>query len=97
MPHNFQFYEDFKANEQRLNIETAVKQIDVPVLIIHAKDDPSVAFDEAEALHSWNTNNSLVEIKNSNHVFDASHPWDNNKLPIVLKTVVEKSIYFIKD
>nr|WP_321228781.1 alpha/beta hydrolase [uncultured Psychroserpens sp.] len=97
MPHNFQFYEDFKANEQRLHIETAIKQIDIPVLIIHAKDDPSVTFDEAEALHSWNTKNSLVEIENSNHVFDASHPWDNNKLPIALKTVVEKSIDFIKD
>ena len=40
MPHNFQFYLDFKANEQRLNIENAEKNINVHHLIIQAKEDP---------------------------------------------------------
>ena len=97
MPHNFQFYEDFKANEERLHIETAIKHISVPVLIIHAKDDPSVKFEEADSLHSWNVKNKLLVIDDSNHVFGASHPWGNDKLPLALKTVVEKSIQFIKD
>ncbi|MFT6729118.1 MAG: pimeloyl-ACP methyl ester carboxylesterase [Glaciecola sp.] len=96
MPHNYQFYEDFKANQQRLHIETAIKQVSVPVLIIHAKDDPSVLFEEAEALYSWNTNNTLLAIENSNHVFDASHPWKKDKLTLALKTIVKKSIDFIK-
>lgn len=97
MPHNYQFYENFKANEQRLHIETAIKQIDVPVLIIHANDDPSVTFDEAETLHSWNLKNKLVTIENSNHVFDSSHPWVKKELPKALLEVVEKSISFIKN
>jgi len=32
MPHNYQFYEDFKANETRLNIECAAKQIQIHFL-----------------------------------------------------------------
>lgn len=95
MPHNFQFYEDFKANEERLHIESAIQRINIPVLIIHAKDDPAVTFDEAQALHSWNPKNELVPIENSNHVFGASHPWNQNILPKALDLVVTKTIAFI--
>nr|WP_321233776.1 alpha/beta hydrolase [uncultured Psychroserpens sp.] len=95
MPHNFQFYENFKANEKRLHIQSAIQQIDIPVLIIHAKDDPAVTFDEAEALHSWNPKNKLIPIEHSNHVFDASHPWNENDLPKALDVVVTKTIAFI--
>jgi pimeloyl-ACP methyl ester carboxylesterase len=95
MPHNFQFYEDFKANEQRLHIESAIKRIDIPVMIIHAKEDPSVTFVEAKALHSWNPNNKLIVIENSNHVFDTSHPWTKSELPIALQEVVDKTLSFI--
>jgi predicted alpha/beta-fold hydrolase len=96
MPHNFQFYEDYIANEKRLNIKSAIQQISVPVLIIHAKDDPSVKYEEAESLQSWNNENSLLTIENSNHVFDASHPWLHDKLPKALEVIVNESISFIK-
>ncbi|TXE08351.1 alpha/beta fold hydrolase [Gelidibacter salicanalis] len=95
MPHNYQFYEDFKANERRLHIEKAVKKIKIPHLIIHAKDDPSVAFTEAEALHSWNNKSLLLPIDNSDHVFGASHPWQFNHPPAPLKEVIQKSLAFI--
>jgi len=96
MPHNFQFYEDFKANEQRLHIESAMKRINIPIQIIHAKGDPSVNFSEAEALHSWNIKSELITLEGSNHVFDAHHPWKTNELPKALKSVVNKSLEFIK-
>ncbi|MDG5490967.1 S9 family peptidase [Psychroserpens sp. SPM9] len=97
MPHNYQFYEDFKANEQRLNIEAAIKRITTPVLIIHAKGDPSVSFNEAEILKACNTNHKLFPIEGSNHVFDTRHPWTQDKLPEALQLVVEESIKFIKN
>lgn len=96
MPHNFQFYEDFKANESRLSIELATKKIDVPFLIIHAENDPTVLYLEAENLHTWNSKSELVKIENSNHVFDASHPWLEQEMPSALKKVVDNSIGFIK-
>ena len=95
MPHNYQFYLDYKANEKRLHIESAAKAINVPFLIVHAKEDPSVKFNEARELHSFNSNSKLLEIENSNHVFGAKHPWEEKTLPEALKKVVEKSIEFI--
>ncbi|MCP4053796.1 MAG: alpha/beta hydrolase [Mesoflavibacter sp.] len=96
MPHNFQFYLDFKANEQRLNIENAVKNITVPHLIIHAKDDPSVLYQEAINLNNWNPKSELFTIDNSNHVFDAKHPWKEKDMPNNLEKVINKTIAFIK-
>tara|TARA_Y100001963_G_scaffold144949_1_gene217807 strand:+ start:251 stop:1093 length:843 start_codon:yes stop_codon:yes gene_type:complete len=96
MPHNFQFYLDFKANEQRLNIENAEKNITVPHLIIHAKDDPSVLYQEAINLNNWNPKSELFTIDNSNHVFDVKHPWKEKDMPDNLEKVVNKTIAFIK-
>lgn len=96
MPHNYQFYEDFKANEIRLNIEMATKKIRIPQLIIHGDMDPSVSFNEAKALHGWNPKSVLIPIENTNHVFDSKHPWEEEALPEKLKEVVNKSMDFIK-
>lgn len=95
LPHNYQFYEDFKAHETRFNIEQAVKRLHLPHLIIHSKEDPSVVYAEAEELHSWNPQSSLLAIAESDHVFSASHPWTPADLPPALKTVVRESINFI--
>lgn len=94
MPHHYQFYEDFKANEVRLNIEKSAKELKIPHLIIHAKDDPSVTYHEAEELHMWNPNSVLFPIEKSDHVFGASHPWTDKNLPEPLVAVVQKSIVF---
>lgn len=97
MPHNFQFYEDFKTNEKRLDIEASTKKLNIPYLIIHAKDDPSVKYNEAEALHIWNNKSELLSIEDTDHVFSAKHPWLKDKMPLALKTVVKNSIKFILD
>lgn len=96
MPHNYQFYEDFKANETRLNIELATKKIKTPHLIIHGDLDSSIPFQEAKMLHTWNPKSKLVSIKHGNHVFGSKHPWGNETLPKALKEVVKNSIHFIK-
>lgn len=73
LPHNFQFYEDFKANENRFTISRAVKNLKAPLLIIHGEDDPTVSLKEAQAIHSWNPKSRLVIIPNADHVFGAQH------------------------
>ncbi len=97
MPHKYQFYEDYKANEKRLNIEASIKRVEVPVLIVHAIDDPSVGFEEAKTLKSWSPKSRLIVIENSNHVFGAKHPWEEQKLPKALKHVVDHTIAFIQE
>ena len=97
MPHNYQFYEDFKANEDRLNIKNAITSLKVPTLIIHGVEDPSVSYSEAEQLHTWNNETILHPVMNADHVFNSKHPWEEQNLPEALKVVVEKSIKFINN
>lgn len=95
MPHYYQFYEDFLANEERLTISRAVKNLRMPHLIIHGTKDAVVPFSDAETLHQWNPDSKLYTINNANHVFGASHPWEENELPEDLNKVIQKTIAFI--
>ncbi len=96
LPHNFQFYKDFKENEKRFSINRAVKNLKIPQLIVHGSDDPTVSLKEAKAIHSWNPQSYLEIIDEADHVFNAKHPWDENSLPQALKNVVQKTIDFLK-
>lgn len=94
MPHYFQFYTSFIENKERLTIARATKKIQVPHLIIHGTEDPTVDVIEAENLHSWNPNSELFLQTGANHVFGAKHPWNSTSLPQDLAAIVKKSIEF---
>lgn len=90
MPHRFSFYEDFKNNEERLTISSAVKSLRKPFLIIHGTNDPTVNMDNAEHLKEWDSEAELLLLKGGDHVFGASHPWEGEQLPEDLEIIVEK-------
>ncbi|WP_347173110.1 alpha/beta hydrolase family protein [Polaribacter uvawellassae] len=96
MPHFYQFYEDFKQNENRLTIQRAVTNLKIPYLIIHGDNDTSVFIDEAKNLHSWNAKSQLKIIENANHVFNTSHPWEKGVLSEALKKVTQICVDFLK-
>ena len=96
MPHYYQFYEDFKANEKQLDIEAAEKQLQVPHLIIHGNNDTSVSINEAYTLHRWNPKSKLEIIEAADHVFNVRHPWDKSTLSNELQTVVSLITTFVK-
>ena len=95
MPHFIQFYFDYIKNKKRLCVENAVKKMMIPHLIIHGDNDLSVPFLHAQNLHHWNLSSKLIVVPESNHVFGASQPWTETKLPIDFRFVVEKTITFI--
>lgn len=96
LPHNFQFYKDFDANRERFSIKKAVQKLHKPLLIVHGDADPTVGVAEAKALDSWAEESELVLIPGADHVFGASHPWEENELPKDLEMAVEKIIDFLK-
>jgi len=96
MPHLYQFYQNFKDNEDRLTIKNAVKKLTIPHLIIHGENDMVVLPQEAKNLHAWNPKSELIFIKEMNHSLGCTQPWNNAKMPVHLEDVVQKSIYFIK-
>ncbi|MAN27012.1 MULTISPECIES: alpha/beta hydrolase family protein [Mesonia] len=96
MPHHIQFYNDFMANKERFNIQRATSNLRKPLLIIHAKDDPTVNVSEAQKLHEWNKKSELFLLEGSNHVFETKHPWDEERLSPDLEKVTHKTIQFIE-
>ena len=81
MPHLFSFYEDCEANEESLTISRTVKQLNKSFLIIHGTADPTVDVKNAEHLKEWQPSAQLLLLEGSDHVFGASHPWEQEELP----------------
>lgn len=95
MPLNVTLLEDFETNKDTLNIIEAAKKIDVPWLIIQGDDDVNVPFETAEKLANANPNSKLIKIEGANHVYGASHPYEDQTLPPQLFEVCEKSLRFL--
>lgn len=94
MPHYYQFYTSFIAQEERLTISRATASIQIPHLIIHGTEDTTVTVQEANNLKKWNPNAELYLIKNADHVFNVRHPWDSDQIPKALFLAMEQSIRF---
>ena len=97
MPHFYQFYENFKAHEDRLNIEKAVARLTIPQLVIHGNKDTSIPVDDGYKINSWNPKSTLVIIENADHVFNVAHPWLKNYLSKELEEVTQTCIRFLKE
>ncbi|WBX70899.1 alpha/beta hydrolase family protein [Tenacibaculum retecalamus] len=96
MPHYYQFYKDFKANETRLNIKSAEEKLKIPHLIIHGDNDTSISINEAKELNKWNINSKLQVIEGADHVFNVKHPWDETQLSAELEKAVKIILIFLK-
>jgi len=95
MTHNFSFYTDFIENRKRLDISSVTKHISVPCLHIHGDKDSSVLPFESERLANL-TNGTYLEIKNTQHTFDAKHPWEVQELPPKMKEMCTLMDIWIK-
>ena len=95
MPHLFQFYKNFKENEARLTIKSAVENLKIPYLIVQGKNDNVVLPEEAKNLTMWNPKSRLMFVEEMNHTLGCTQPWKSATMPIHLEKVVKKSIEFI--
>lgn len=95
LPHYYQFYEDFIANEERFTIKRAAGTLNIPHLIVHGTNDPTVDLKEAQALKSWNPKARLEVIEGADHVFGGGHPWKKVALPEPMEKVVKTTLDFI--
>lgn len=96
MPHYFQFYEDFSANEERFNIQYAAQHFTKPFLILHGGDDETVKTKEPELLHEWAKNSELVYIGGGTHTFNTKHPWPGKEVPPQMQQAIDLSVNFLK-
>lgn len=97
MPLNVELLEDFEENAETLNIVETAKRINIPWLIVQGDDDVNVPFENAQKLADANPNSRLVKIEGANHVYGASHPYENETLPPLLFKVCEKVLTFLEE
>ncbi|HET8752804.1 MAG TPA: alpha/beta fold hydrolase [Salinimicrobium sp.] len=96
MPHLYEFYENFKANQDRLTISKVAKSLKIPFLIIHGSEDPTVDIENAKRLKKWVPEADLFILEGSNHVFEGSHPWKEKHMPEAFQKITEKVTEFIR-
>jgi pimeloyl-ACP methyl ester carboxylesterase len=96
MPLNYQFYEDFIANEKKLTISKAANSLTIPSLIVHGDTDLTVDVSEAINLNEWIKNSELIIIKDADHVFNSGHPFVVKDKSAQLEKALNSSISFFK-
>jgi pimeloyl-ACP methyl ester carboxylesterase len=96
MPIKWQLYENYFANLSRLFIPDAVKQLQIPFLIIHGTNDETIPVDAAIEMNKWNNKSELFLLEHSNHNFGGKHPYNENTLTPDLQTAVQATINFFK-
>ena len=78
MPLDVGLLDDLEANRTRLDIPEAARRVDVPWLIVHGRDDLTVAPDEGRALSDLAPQGHLVLVDGAGHTFEARHPFDES-------------------
>jgi dienelactone hydrolase len=92
-------YDDAQAHRDQLDVVGAASQVDVPWLIVHAGDDESVPFSEAQALLEASPNADFEEADDG-HTFGGAHPFEGNGIddvPPSLRRVWKRTRAFFAD
>jgi pimeloyl-ACP methyl ester carboxylesterase len=90
------YLEAIESNNNRINPVKRIKEIDIPVAIIHAKQDVTVPMIESENIFKY-VNNTMSEyriIEGAGHTFGSSHPFEGTNKKI--EEVLEHTINFIR-
>jgi len=96
MPFNYQLYENYLFNQEKLDVEKAVSEMQKPILFVHGSGDIGVPQKNSEFLHSLNPFSELKIIENADHTFGGKHPWDSKNLPEHSEILVKRTIRFFE-
>jgi dienelactone hydrolase len=95
LPLYYQLYLDYHQNQAQLDIQKAIEQLTIPVLICHGSHDIAVPVEKALLLQQWQPAADLFIVE-SNHVFDRQHPWIMTHLPAAMEAVLGRTIGFLQ-
>jgi uncharacterized protein len=96
MPLNYSLYEDYIANRDKFDIQSAIKNLKIPFMVVHGTEDESVPMEQALEMKRWNQSIKLELIPNGTHTFGVKHPHTAPHLPFDMQVVVEKTSEFLK-
>jgi pimeloyl-ACP methyl ester carboxylesterase len=84
--------DDYEASRERLDVERAVRELRVPLLVVHGGRDESVPVHEGRLLASLNDGASLLVVERASHTFNAIHPLVH--IPHELVLAAETTAHF---
>lgn len=87
-------YEDAIAHRDDLDVTAAAQRIDIPWLVVHARDDDSVSFQAGRVLSQASESAELMEAEGG-HTFGGSHPF-GDEVPGSLMDVWERTTDFFR-
>ncbi|KOY88148.1 hypothetical protein AD998_10455 [bacterium 336/3] len=96
MPIYREVYEDLLRNSQRFDIKHKISNLQVPLLLIHGKNDTSVSPKSSENLKDWAKNATLILLEDADHTFGGKEPYTNDLLPVHTDELVDETIAFFK-
>lgn len=96
MPLNYSLYEDALKNADRLDILKAAAKIEVPWLIIHGSEDPTVSVSVAYQLKEANPSAELFIMKGAHHNFGGKHPLDETADFEQIQLLADKTLEMIE-
>jgi len=93
MKMNVTLLDDIENNSERLDIQNAARNLKIPYLIIHGKEDLAVKYTDAEKIYSAANKDQtkLVILENTGHTFGVEHPFkgSTNAFEEVIKLTAE--------
>ncbi|CAN5198996.1 hypothetical protein BH09BAC2_BH09BAC2_19390 [soil metagenome] len=80
LPQGFELLQEIMKSETDWNILNAIKNLKVPILIVHGEKDEALPVSHAEALYhaaksSDNKNVSMMLLPDATHTFNTKHPF----------------------
>ena len=75
MPLQVDLLEDLETNRERLDISAAAGDVRAPWLIVHGREDETVAAEEARTLAQLADGARLLLVDGAGHTFQAVHPF----------------------
>ena len=96
MPMYYQFYQTIIDHKERLNINHAVKKLEIPFLIIHGTNDEAVPLHDAAEIMKSAKQGELFIIDKANHTFGIKHPFNGN-LSEDAEKVLDRTINFFTE
>jgi pimeloyl-ACP methyl ester carboxylesterase len=95
LPQQYGLYTDFLANRAKLDILNAAKLIAHQLHVFHGDKDLAVPLSEAYELAAA-SGTQVTEIKDADHVFGATHPWDEQQMPVQLQELCSLTLEKIR-
>jgi len=99
MPLGKVVYDDAIENEDRVIAMHRVKELRVPSLFIHAREDETVPYPHSEQLHihSAAKDKELRLIAKAGHTFGVSHPFQEDDFPKPFQELVDETIGWFRE